>query len=354
MTAQTVKKLLMVGGSLLILWLAVRFLLPVAVPFLIGAVLAFAAEPGVRLFQNKMKWRRTPAVVLCVSLTLLLMIALLSVLGAAAVRELGSVAKLTPAVGQTVGQGMAVLEDYLVSLADRAPDNIRPMLLRTVTDTFQDGSALVNQVTDRIPGAAASLISHLSQGVLAVGTGILAGFMISIRLPKIKKWLYENLPQSWREKVLPAGKRVKKTFGRWLFAQLKLMIVTWAVVALGFTLIGISRGILWAALVALVDAVPVLGTGTILVPWALVRFLQGDVLQGAGLLATFCVAWLIRSVLEPRIVGKSLGLDPLISLMAFYVGFKLWGIPGMILAPMLAALIKSFIDNSQIFHKETS
>ena len=119
-------------------------------------------------------------------------------------------------------------------------------------------------------------------------------------------------------------------------------------------LLGISRGILWAALVALVDAVPVLGTGTVLVPWALVRFLQGDVMQGAGLLAVFGLSWLVRSVLEPRIVGKSLGLDPLISLIAFYVGFKLWGIPGMILAPMAAAMTKSLIDNSQIIHKETS
>ena len=132
------------------------------------------------------------------------------------------------------------------------------------------------------------------------------------------------------------------------------LIINIVLLLLGFLLIGIPRALLWAALVALVDAVPVLGTGTVLVPWALVRFLQGDVLQGAGLLATFSVAWLVRSVLEPRIVGRSLGLDPLISLVAFYVGFKLWGIPGMILAPMAAALIKSLLDNSQIIHKETS
>lgn len=102
------------------------------------------------------------------------------------------------------------------------------------------------------------------------------------------------------------------------------------------------------------DAVPVLGTGTVLVPWSLIRFLQGDAVQGAGLLVIFALAWLLRSVLEPRIVGRSLGLDPLISLAAFYVGFQVWGIPGMILAPMAAALIKSLIDNSQIIHKETS
>lgn len=354
MSAQTVKKILWGAGAVLGLWLGIKWLLPVAVPFLIGGILALAAEPGVQVFQNRLKWRRTPAVVLCVSLTLLLMLAFLSVLGAAAVRELSSAAKLAPALGQTVGHGMAVMEDYLLTLADRAPDNIRPMLLRTVTDTFQDGSTLVKQVTDRIPGAAASLISRFSQGVLAVATGILAGFMISARLPKIKKWLNRHIPQNWKDKVIPGAKRLKKTFGKWLLAQLELMLVTWAVVAGGFLLLKIPRGVLWAALVALVDAVPVLGTGTVLVPWALVRFLQGDVVQGAGLLAVFSVSWLIRSILEPRLVGRSLGLDPLISLIAFYVGFKLWGIGGMILSPMAAALVKSLIDNSQIIHKETS
>lgn len=359
MTAQTVKKILKLGGVLLALWLGVRFLLPVAVPFLVGGLLALAAEPAVVLFQNRLKWRRLPASVLCVSLTLLLLITLLSVLSAAAVRELGAVAKLAPAVGQTVGQGMAVLEDYLVTLADRAPDNLRPMLLRTVTDTFQGGNTLVAQVTDRIPGAVANLIGRLSQGVLVIGTGILAAYMISARMPRLRQWFHRNLPQSWRDRVLPALRRAKKTFGCWLKAQLKLMLVTWIVVGVGFLLLGISRGLLWAALVALVDAVPVLGTGTVLVPWSLIRFLQGDVMQGAGLLIVFALAWLLRSVLEPRIVGRSLGLDPLISLAAFYVGFKLWGIPGMILAPMAAALIKSLIDsglseNSQIIHKETS
>lgn len=341
MSSQTVRKLLQTGIVCLALWFGARYLLPVAVPFLIGSAIALLSEPGVRLLQKKMKWRRLPAVGLCVSLTLLLLTGLLSFFVAAAVRELGAAAKMAPELGQTVGQGLVVLEDWLVSLADRAPDNIRPVLIQTVLSTFQNGTTLVDQVTQRIPGAVAGFIGWLSRGALSVGTGILAGFLISARLPRIKNWIRARLPQGWSKKVLPAVRHLKATFGCWLRAQLKLIGVTWAVVSAGFLLLRISYAPLWAALVALVDAVPILGVGTVLIPWSVVCFLQGEFLQGVGLLATFATAWLTRTVLEPRLVGKSLGLDPLVSLGAFYLGFKLWGIAGMILAPIAAALIKT-------------
>ena len=114
------------------------------------------------------------------------------------------------------------------------------------------------------------------------------------------------------------------------------MTVTWAVVSLGFLLLRIPYGLLWAVLVALVDAFPVLGTGTVLVPWSLVCFLQGDSARGIGLLGIYGAATLIRSALEPKLVGKHLGLDPLVTLIALYTGYKLWGLMGMLLAPLLA------------------
>lgn len=347
MSSESVRKILRGAALCLTLWIILRYLLPVAVPFLIGSIIALLAEPGVQLLQRRMKWRRLPAVGLCVSLTLLLLTGLLSVLVAVAVRELGQAAKLAPAVGQTVGQGLVVLEDWLVSLADRAPDNLRPVLIQTVLNTFQNGTTLIHQVTQRLPGAVANLIGWLSRGALTVGTGVLAGFLISARLPKMRQWITTRLPENWNNKVLPAAKRLKKTFGKWMRAQLKLIAITWAVVSIGFLVFGVPYAPLWAALVALVDAVPVLGVGTVLVPWSVVCFLQGDLWLGAGLLATFGCAWLVRSVLEPRLVGKSLGLDPLLSLAAFYIGFKLWGIAGMILAPVAAALIKTvFLSKS--------
>lgn len=359
MTAKTVKNMIKVAGVLLVVWLGIRYLLPVASPFLLGGGIALGAEPGVGLLEKRWKWRRVPASILCVSLTLILLFTLISLLGAVAVRELGAVTRLIPEAGKTVGQGMLVLEDFLVSLADRAPDSIRPVMIQTVMDTFQDGTALLNQVTQKLPGMMADVIGKVSKGALTVGTGILAAYMISARLPRIRRWSKRQVPEQWVAKVVPVVNRVKTTFGGWLRAQCKLMLVTWTVVTAGLTLLKVPYGFLWALLVAAVDAVPVLGSGTVLVPWAVICFLQGNGLRGGGLLGVYAVAAISRTVLEPRILGKSLGLDPLLSLAAVYVGFQLWGIIGLILAPVAAALLKSVFssnpkDNSQIIHKENT
>lgn len=331
----------------LAVWLGARYLLPGAVPFLLGAGLAALAEPGVRVLQKRFHWPRLPAAGLSVSLTLLLFMALLSLLGALAVRQLSRVAKLAPEMGRTVESGLTVLQDWLLTAADGAPERLRPVLIQTVLDSFQDGSKLVEQATDRIPAIVTELVGFLSQGALTLGTGVLAGFLISARLDKGKRWLHAHLPSRWEESILPGIRRVRKTFGKWLLAQAKLIAVTWAIVAVGFGLMGVSHGLLWAFLVALVDAVPVLGTGTVLVPWAVVRFLQADRAGGIGLLAIFGASWLARSVLEPRIVGRSLGIDPLVSLGAFYMGFKLWGVGGMICGPVLVALGKGLWESSR-------
>ena len=129
---------------------------------------------------------------------------------------------------------------------------------------------------------------------------------------------------------------MKSALFGWLTAQFKLMTMTMMILMLGFVILRIPYAPLWAAGVALVDALPVLGTGTILIPWSVVCFLQQDGGRAIGLLGTYAVASLTRSVLEPRLLGRHLGLDPLVTLMALYAGYKLWGVGGMILAPMLA------------------
>ena len=121
------------------------------------------------------------------------------------------------------------------------------------------------------------------------------------------------------------------------------MLIVWGIVSLGLFLLGVPRAVFWAALVAAVDAVPMLGTGLVLGPWAAVSFLQGDNLRGAGLLGIYGVAAMTRTVLEPRLVGRQLGLDPLVTLAALYLGFRLWGLPGLLLAPVVAAAGKSLL-----------
>ena len=148
----------------------------------------------------------------------------------------------------------------------------------------------------------------------------------------LKNWL----PQAFREKYLPAILELKHSVGGWLLAQLKLSGVTAVLLFLGFWALQIPYFALWAVLTAFVDALPVLGTGAVLIPWSLVCFLQGQKVRGLGLLGIYALVWLVRSVLEPKLVGRQLGLDPLVTLVSMYAGYKVFGLAGLILAPVAA------------------
>mgnify|MGYP002576778305 FL=1 len=113
----------------------------------------------------------------------------------------------------------------------------------------------------------------------------------------------------------------------------------------GFLLLRVELSLLLAGLVALVDALPVFGTGTVLLPWAVLALLGGDVRMSVGLLVLYSVISLVRSLLEPRLVGARVGLPPLAALVCMYVGFQALGVLGMLLAPLAAVLARQLWDS---------
>ena len=131
------------------------------------------------------------------------------------------------------------------------------------------------------------------------------------------------------------------------FAQMKLLGITYLLLTLGLFLLGVEYAPVWALAVAAVDALPILGTGTILVPWSLVCLLRQERAKALGLLGLYAAAALSRSFLEPRLVGRQLGLDPLVTLIALYTGFRLWGLLGMFLMPMLAITVISMLPETK-------
>lgn len=324
------------------LWLAVKYVFPVAAPFLVGLVLALAAEPLVRL-GTRLRLRRAWSAGVGVSVTLSLFAALVSVAGALAVRELVMLAEDMPDIQVTAREGAGRLEQWLMDMAQKTPKGVRPLLQRTVENTFEDGTQVFEQVTDRLPQVLTQMVTWIPRGTLSVFTALLSAFLISARLPKLKAWITGAIPQSWKDRWLPVLRRMRSALWGWLKAQLKLSVVTWGILSVGFLLLDVPYGPLWAALIALVDAAPVLGTGTVLIPWAVISFLQGQTGQGVGLLSLYGVALVVRTVLEPKFLGKQLGIDPLLTLAAFYAGFTFFGVGGMILAPVMTAAVSAAV-----------
>lgn len=323
----------------LLVWLVLRYLLPVFLPFGLGLLLAMTAEPVVHFGTQRLRLPRWAASGAGVTLTLLLLLTIVGAVGAVAVKELGNLAGHLPDLQQTARETTNRLRFFLEDAANRAPEGVRPLMDRSVDRLFSSGTELMEQVTIRLPGAISGVLSRVPDGVLGIGTGILSGFMFSSRLPKIKEAAAKKMPESLGTRLLPALKRSKEALFGWLKAQLKLAAVTYGILTVGFLLLRVHFAPLWAVAVALVDAVPLLGTGTVLLPWALVCLGQGQHLRAIGLIAIYGATFLTRTVLEPRFVGRHLGIDPLMTLVFLYLGYRFWGLPGMLVAPMVLAAV---------------
>jgi len=330
------RKWITVVAAIVALWLAVRYFLPVFTPFVLAFLLALAAEPLVKVFHLQMHFPRAAATGIGVSMTIGLLILLVMVLGALLLRELGTLAGIVPDLAGAAMQGMDSLENWLLDLATGTPEGVQPLLTRSVKNLFSNGTMLLDQLTTKILSLASGLVSKLPDSALGFGTWLLASFMISSKLPDIRLRIRKRLPKSWHETYLPMLQRMKRSVLGWLFAQLKLMSITFLVLIAGFFILQIHHAFVWAFFIALVDALPVFGTGTVLIPWSIVCFLRGDTVQGVGILGVYITASLARSMLGPRFVGKQLGLDPLVTLIAMYAGYRFSGFVGLILAPLVA------------------
>ena len=326
---------------LFLLWAAGKFLLPFLLPFLLGAGIALASEPAVSLGTRRLRLPRGLAAGLGVTVTLVLLMGIVLFLGALLVREAGTVAMKLPAAAR---QSAAVLEDYLTTLSAKAPDPVGPVLTGSIHRFFQNSSGLADRAVEKAPGVLSSLLGKASGSAVSLGTGVLSGYFISARLPKLKADFQRQVPAAWNEKILPALHHLKQSLGKWLVAQGKLMAVTYLIVTAGLWLLRIPYAFAWAVLVAAVDAIPLLGTGTVLIPWAITRLLQGSPMTAAGMVAIYLVAVITRTVLEPRFYGRHLGLDPLVMLIFLYFGYRLWGFWGIVISPLLAATTKALTE----------
>ena len=323
-----------------------RYFLPLVLPFLLGAGLAVAAEPLVGVLCHRVKLKRPFATAIGVSMAFSFLALAVMVLCAFLIRQIRSLTGLLPQLETALHTGMDAADQWLVNLSGRVPGELGTVLTRNVHSLFAGGDALLGRVTDAALKLASGILSHVPDSALGLATGIISSYMISAKLPKIRLWIQNQLSAARMEPMIAAWKRLKDGLFGWLKAQVRLSGVTFLLTGTAFLLLRIPQALLWAGLVALVDAFPILGTGTVLVPWSLFSFLQGDHFLAFGLLGLYGATALTRSVLEPRLLGQQLGLDPLVTLMALYAGYRLWGIGGMLLAPILAMAVTQLLSSN--------
>lgn len=324
-------------------WLVSTFALPVLLPFVIGLAVAAVVEKPLRLFLSRTHLPRALGSFLFVLAFYALLTAALAWLLRVVLSEASELLQELPELAASLAQPLSRLRQKLYALAERLPDGIGAAAREAVQGLFTSGAHIGTRIYDGLFSLASDVLGKLPDIFLFLVTTVVASFFSAAELPKLRGFAASHLPERWQAKLRGVSARLRRTLGGYVQAQLKLMAITFVLLTLGFLVLRLSYPLLLGLILAVVDALPVFGTGTVLIPWSLLLFLRGEVHCGAGLLILYGVTALARQALEPRLLGRHIGLDPLLTLMALYVGFRCAGLVGMLLFPLAAILLRQLL-----------
>lgn len=312
-------------------WLALRYLLPIALPFLIAwGVALVVRSPAQHLCRHTRISPRIMRLALAVAIIAALAVGLWLV-GARLARELTDLLSTLTSAGAG---------DPLRGLFAAAPKLAESELGAWLSGALRSA---VGSITAHLPTLLSRMVSLVPRTLVALAVTLCACVYFCLDLERIHAACIALIPAPARHFCAGARRAVSRVGGMYLRSYLTLMGITFAEMLIGLSLLRVGYALLLAVLIALVDFLPVLGVGTVLIPWSLVSFVTGDPARGVGLLVLWGVSLAVRQFVEPRLIGRGLGLHPCLTLVAMYAGLRLFGIAGMLLCPPLAALLFAWL-----------
>lgn len=332
--------------------LGVRYLFKWMIPF----VLAFLVAA---VLQRPLKWlvRKTNVSKKFFSVVLLVLI-ILTLAGFVAFTGWQLVVWLTNFV--TNPDNIDRLQSTILStttslqqLLTRLSNTLSPQSLETLNTAISNLSqTFISFATDLFTHAATWAVTftttRLPLLLVAFIIWVIASIFLSIDYDRVVGFLLRQLPERHRELIDTTRELCSNTIFKLLRAYLLLMLITFAELSIGLSILKIPYAIPLAALIAVVDILPVLGTGTILIPWALISLLTGNIRLFIGIGLLYIIITILRNILEPRIVSHQIGLNPLVTLFFMYLGLQTIGILGMLLFPVIIMVLKQLQDTGRI------
>ena len=328
-------------GLCLVIFLGPR-LLHFFMPFVVGWILALLANPLVRFLERRVKLVRRHGSMLIIIAALAIVIGLFYGAGLLVYREMGSFLADAPEIYQSV---IAEIENALQNgrkLAEYFPQNLQPPLLAFSDNLDGLFGKLVSRAAEptvQIAGHVAKSIPNLLVNMVII---ILSSYLFLADRESIMRWLKEHLPAFVFRYIEYMKRDAKGLIGGYFLAQFRIMCVVALILAAGFLVLGVRYGVLLAFLRAILDFLPIFGTGTVLFPWAVVKLFAGEYAYATGLILLYILTQVVRQIIQPKIVGESMGLPPLMTLFLLYLGFKLRGLTGMILAVPVGLVFINF------------
>ena len=324
---------------------------PVLMPFIIAFLVAWVLSRPVAFVSEKIRMNRKFTAVLMVAVFYGVFALFLYLLGSRTVSLIRDVyADVARFLSETIVPMVRDFSRWTEAIADdlvQGPQKARVMDTMQTDETIQVGKMVANvseRVLTEVSGAAAFVPELCVKVLLAV----IATVFMELDFPGIIEFFRQQMPERWRETVTDVKAYLFATVGKCVRSYLLILLITFVELSAGFLLLKIDGAFAVAAIIAVLDILPVLGTGTVLIPWTIIAFISGNPDMGIGVLALYLVITVVRNIIEPHLVGRQMGLSPVVMLPCMVVGLHFFGIVGLFGLPFAVSLLKSLNDRGAI------
>lgn len=331
-----IKKLIKAVLILLFTVVFITKILPYIAPLIVGIIITFIIERPVRFMQDKLKMSRSLAVALAILLFVVVIGGIVIFTFYKLTTELAHLTRDTPSL-YSIADFLQVLIEKSQSFYLGIPEDIVKALEKNIGSIVSTISSWLTNLFS----AMLSVVKSLPELFIFLIISMVSTFFMSRDREEITAFIYRQIPDRWGLKFRSIKTDLFMAFIGYLKAQLTLVFITFLELLLGYTILGVDYAFFLAIFTAIVDAIPVLGTGTILIPVSAAHLIMGNSSRAFAFLMLYIVILIVRQFLEPRIVGSNLGVHPLVMLMSIYIGLKVFGVMGLILGPVLVIIIKA-------------
>lgn len=310
-------------------------------PFVIGWIIAFIANPLVKFFEKRLKIVRKHGTWMVIAGVLALVAGACYLLFAWLFREGVSFVEHLPEMYSAMAQGFRDIGNNLSEFFSRW--NLPIDVNHEITDFFGNLDGYLGNLAGKLGvptlSAAGDVVSQLPNLLIQAIFMFLSAYFFIADREKISVFMRNLLPQSMFDHWAWLKRMFSRAVGGYFKAQLKIMGVIAAILFVGFWILKVDYAVLWALLIALLDFLPFLGTGTAIWPWASFQLLTGDYSMAIGLIIIYLICLLVHQLLQPKFVGDTVGIDPLTTLIFMFIGYRFSSVIGMILAVPIGMIL---------------
>lgn len=214
--------------------------------------------------------------------------------------------------------------------------------------TIKNAGKLMSGISDGVIDGVSGMAAGIPRFFMKLLIAVIATVFMELEFPEIKAFLKRQIPAEYQRAFRDGKNYVTGTMGKCIISYCLIFGITFAELVAGLFLLGIKNAFAIAFIIAVLDILPVLGTGTVLIPWAVLAFASGRISAGVGVFGLYLVITVVRNLIEPKLVGKQMGLSPVIMLPCMLIGLKFFGIIGLFVVPLLVSFLKQLNDRGII------